>query len=102
MVSSTRFEVCCSLKKELVNLTYNDILLLGKIKNDMKEFIPGYHEKRAKPTLNDGKVISFGYYGVSGNWIGSKISNENLDEMKSKFVSFISNKKWFNKVLIGL
>lgn len=91
-----------SLKKELVNLTYNDILLLGKIKNDMKEFMPGYHEKRAKPTLNDGKVISFGYYGLSGQWNGSTISIEDLSKLKGNFINFISNKKWFNKVLISV
>ena len=49
-----------SLKKELVNLNYTDILLLGKIKTDMKDFNPGYHEQKSKPTIIE-KVISFGY-----------------------------------------
>ena len=68
----------------------------------MKEFMPGYHEKRAKPTLNDGKVISFGYYGLSGQWNGSTISIEDLSKLKGNFINFISNKKWFNKVLISV
>ena len=60
-----------SLKKELVNLTLSDIITLGKIKMDMKDFNPGYHEKRLSPMLKD-RVISFGYYGV-GRWDNGKI-----------------------------
>ena len=90
-----------SLKKELVNLSYQDIILLGKIKNDMKDFTPGYHEQKSKPTLID-KVLSFGYYGLSGQWNGSKVSNDNILKFKEAFISFISNKKWYDKILINV
>ena len=90
-----------SLKKELVNLSYNDILLMGKIKNDMKEYLPGQHEKRAKATLNDGKVISFGYYGV-GKWDNGRLDEGELLNIKNNLSTFVLSKKWGSKVLISV
>lgn len=88
-----------SLKKEIVNLTYQDVLLLGKIKTDVIGFVPGTHDKRDKPTLKD-KVLSFGYQGI-GKWENGKIDNTSLLEIKDKFNSFIISKKWVNKILIS-
>lgn len=89
-----------SLKKELVNLSYSDILTLGAIKMDMKTFNPGYHEKRSYPTISD-KVISFGYYGF-GNWNMGKLSDVDLQTIKSNFSNFVLSKKWGGKVLISI
>ena len=89
-----------SLKKELVNLTYNDILLLGSIKRDMKEFNPGYHEKRSYPTITD-KVISFGYYGV-GRWDNGKLDDGEYMNIKNNFTTWVLSKKWGSKVLVSV
>ncbi len=89
-----------SLKKELVNLTYNDILLFGKIKMDMKDFNPGYHEKRSYPTITD-RVISFGYYGV-GRWDNGKLDEGEYMNIKNNFTTWILTKKWGSKVLISV
>ena len=89
-----------SLKKELVNLNYTDILLLGKIKTDMKDFNPGYHEQKSKPTIIE-KVISFGYYGI-GKWDNGKLDEGELLNIKTNFIAWIMNKKWGDKVLISV
>jgi len=89
-----------SIKKELVNLTYSDVLLLGKIKMDMKGFNPGYHEKRSYPTISDS-VISFGYYGI-GKWDNGKLDEGEYMNMKNNFTSWVLSKKWGSKVLISV
>ncbi len=89
-----------SLKKELVNLSYQDIITLGRIKNDMRQFTPGYHEQRSKPTLVD-KVLSFGYYGI-GKWDNGKLDEVELFNIKSNFSNWILSKKWSDKVLISV
>jgi hypothetical protein len=89
-----------SLKKELVNLTYADIVTLGKIKNDMNGFEPGYHEKKSFPTIQD-KVISFGYYGI-GTWNNGKLDENEFVGLKNKFTTWLLTKKWGNKVLISV
>jgi hypothetical protein len=89
-----------SLKKEMVNLSLADILLLGKIKDDMKEFKPSYFEKESKPTITD-KVISFGYYGA-GKWENGKIDPTELSTIKNKLHNWVITKKWGQKVLISV
>lgn len=89
-----------SLKKELVNLTYPDIITMGKIKMDMKGFNPGYHEKKTFPTIVD-RVISFGYYGV-GKWNNGKLDDSELLNIKNNFTTWVLSKSWGNKVLISV
>jgi hypothetical protein len=89
------------LKKMLVNLSLNDILLMGKIKLEMDRFTPGYFEQKMVPTVND-RVITFGYYGVSGNWIGTSLSLEDSNHIKEQFKIWVSDKKWSEKILINV
>lgn len=89
-----------SLKKELVNLSYNDIITFGKIKMDMVEFNPGYHEKKLNPSLKD-RVISFGYFGV-GKWDNGKIDEGELMNIKNNFTTYLLSKRWGSKVLISV
>lgn len=89
-----------SLKKQLVNLTYQDIIILGSIKNDMKSFTPGYHERKMIPCLND-RVISFGYYGC-GKWDNGKLDDGEFNNVKSNFSTFALSKKWGDKILISI
>jgi hypothetical protein len=89
-----------SLKKEIVNLSYNDILTLGRIKKDMLTFNPGFHEKKSNVSIDD-KVISFGYYGV-GKWENGSLDESNLVSIKQIFIKWLLTKKWSDKVLISL
>lgn len=89
-----------ALKKELVNLSYADILTLGKAKSEMSQYNPGYHEKRLKPVLKD-RVISFGYQGV-GKWDNGKLDEAELLNLKNNFVTWLLSKSWGSKVLISV
>jgi hypothetical protein len=89
-----------SLKKDLVNLSYNDILTLGKIKMDMINFNPGYHEKKSFPTIKD-RIISFGWYGV-GKWDNGKLDGGELMNVKNNFNTWVMSKKWGTKILVSI
>jgi hypothetical protein len=89
-----------ALKKELVNLSYRDILILGKAKSDMAQYNPGYHERRLKPELKD-RVISFGYCGI-GKWDNGRLDESELANLKGNFVTWLLNKSWGSKVLISV
>jgi len=89
-----------SLKKELVNLSYSDIITLGKVKSDMMQYNPGYHEKRLKPELKD-RVMSFGYQGI-GKWDNGKLDEFELANLKGNFVTWLLSKNWGSKVLISV
>ncbi len=99
-IVSMDLSAASSLKKELVNLTYTDIVTLGKIKIDMSTFNPGYSEKRSFPIIKD-KVISFGYYGI-GKWDNGKLDEGEFMNIKSKFTTWLLSKKWGSKVLISV
>lgn len=89
-----------SLKKELVNLNYSDLLTLGQVKRDMMVFNPGYFEKKLQPMLRD-RVITFGFYGV-GRWDNGKLDEGEYQNMKTNFTNWLMSKKWGNKVLISV
>lgn len=88
------------LKKDLVNLSYNDIITLGYIKNDVSSFKPGYYEKKSYPVIND-RVISFGWYGF-GNWSNGQLNMNDLINVKRDFNKWVISKKWGTKVLISV
>ena len=89
-----------SLKKEIVNLTYTDIITLGKIKSDMATFQPGYYEKKLSPMIKD-RVISFGYYGI-GKWDNGKLDDGEFQNIKNNFTTWLLSKRWGSKVLISV
>lgn len=89
-----------SLKSDIVNLSFSDIILLGKIKKEMSEYSPGYFEKKSPVIIKD-KVISFGYYGV-GNWNDGKLNETDLISIKSDFNKWVLSKKWSDKVLFNI
>jgi hypothetical protein len=89
-----------SFKKEIVNLSYNDLINLGKIKNEMISYNPGYHEKRLLPILKD-RILTFGYYGI-GKWENGKIDEMELQTIKDSFIDWLSTKPWMDKILISL
>ena len=89
-----------SLKKELVNLTYSDILILGQIKRDIGTFNPGYFEKKLFPQIKD-RVFSFGFYGV-GKWDNGQLDQGEFMNIKNNFTTWLISKKWGGKVLISV
>lgn len=89
-----------SLKKEIVNLSYIDMMVLGKIKDDMKSFSPGYFEKRLTPMLRD-RIATFGFYGV-GKWNNGKLDEGEYLNIKNNFTTWLLSKKWGSKVLISV
>ncbi len=89
-----------SLKKELVNLTYSDILTLGQIKRDIESFNPGYFEKKLSPQIKD-RVFSFGFYGV-GKWDNGQLDQGEFMNIKNNFTTWLISKKWGGKVLISV
>ena len=89
-----------SLRRELVNLSHSDIILLGQIKKDMITFNPGYFEKKAKPVIIN-KLISFGYFGI-GKWDNGKLDEGELENLKSNFSTFALSKKWGDKILMSI
>lgn len=89
-----------SIKKEIVNLTYSDILVLGQIKTDMMDFKPPYFEKKLYPMLRD-RVITFGFYGI-GKWNNGKLDEGEYLNIKSNFTNWLMSKKWGGKVLISI
>lgn len=86
------------LKKVLLNLSLNDILLFGKIKVEMDKFTPGYFSQKSSPILND-RLITFGYYGY-GKWSEGNLDVESENELKSNLKTFLSKYKWSEKVQI--
>lgn len=89
-----------SLKKLLVNLSYSDLITLGRIKTDMLTYNPGYHEDKMKPTITD-RIISFGYKGF-GKWNNGKLDDIEYQNIKSNFTKWVLSKKWGDKVLISI
>ncbi len=89
-----------SLKKELVNLNLGDIMTLGKIKMDMKDFNPGYHESKEPVRLQD-KILSFGFRGL-GKWDNGKFDEGEFMNIKNNFTTWLLSKKWGGKVLISV
>lgn len=89
-----------SLKKEIVNLNYLDLMTLGQVKRDMLTFTPGYFEKRLYPMLRD-RVITFGFYGV-GRWDNGRLDEGEYQNVKTNFTNWLLTKKWGSKVLLSV
>jgi len=88
------------LKKVILNLNFNDIKLMNKIKIEMNDFQPGYFKQKKTPEIND-RVIKFGYYGV-GKWDNGRLDDGELMNIKSNIKSFLSKYKWSEKIQISV
>jgi hypothetical protein len=89
-----------NLKRELLHLDINKIALFCKIKNEMKNFIPGSSEKKMNPQLN-GDIITFGYYGI-GKWDNGKMDVGELENVKNNFKIFLAKYKWAERVQVSV
>jgi hypothetical protein len=88
-----------SLKKEIVNLSPNDIILFGIIKKDFGEN-KIYYDEKLNPFLKD-KILTFGYHGT-GTWKDGKILDEDYKNIKKQINDWIISKKWSNKILFNV
>lgn len=89
-----------SLKKHLINLDLNKLMLVSKIKNEMKNFRPGQSQHKTMPMIN-GDVITFGYYGI-GKWDNGKMDQSEVENIKQNFRNFLMPFKWSDKVQISV
>ena len=88
------------LKKILSDLSYNDILLMGKIKKEMSSFNPEFSDERMVPIIQD-RIINFGYRGY-GNWNMGKLNDEDLMKFKDSVKNFLSKFRWSDKVMMNV
>ena len=89
-----------NMKRELILLDINKLLLLCKIKNEVKKFNPGQTEKRSNPSISSD-IMTFGYYGL-GRWNNGKMESDDLDAVKNNFRIFLSKYKWVDKIQISV
>ena len=83
-----------NLKKQMVALTSNQILLLGKIKQAMQGFIIGNQTDKLEPTITDN-IITFGYFK-------NQVSQSDIDNVKSQLKSFLIPFKWSDQLQINV
>jgi hypothetical protein len=88
------------LKKLLVSLNLEDVILMGKIKVEMDKFQPGYFEQKMVPFLND-RIMTFGFYGV-GKWDNGQLDEGELMNLKGNLRTFLSKYKWSEKIQISV
>jgi hypothetical protein len=88
------------LKKILVNLNFEDIVLMSKIKMEMDKFNPGYFEQKMVPQINE-RTMTFGYYGV-GKWDNGQLDIGELENVKTNLKTFLMKYKWSEKILISV
>jgi hypothetical protein len=82
------------LKKQIATLDLSKLSLLGKIKQEMENFVPGSFEKKMKPNIIDN-VISFGYSD-------QKIDLNEIENIKSNLKTFLIPFKWSDKVQVNV
>ena len=78
------------LKKQIATLDINQLSLLGRIKQEMENFIPGPFEKKMKPNIIDN-IISFGYYNLN-------VDPNQLENLKNNLRSFLMQHKWSERI----
>lgn len=88
------------LKRQLIDLDINKILLFSKIKTEMSKWNPGYAEKKSAPQISND-VITFGYYGV-GKWSNGKLDESDFETIKNNFKTWLSKFKWSERILVSV
>lgn len=88
------------LKKILVNLNFEDILLMSKIKVEMDKFSPGYFEQKMVPQILE-RTMTFGFYGV-GKWDNGQLDAGEFENVKSNLKTFLMKYKWSEKIMISV
>lgn len=93
---NTNKSVLKNFQTILKDVTIPQLKTLMVVKNDLKEFSPGYYHKKTSSKIN-GDVLTTAYYGV-GTWENGIMSQEEFDNIKEEFNQWILSKKWKDKV----
>ena len=88
------------LKKILVNLNFEDIVLMSKIKVEMDKFSHGYFEQKMVPQILE-RTMTFGYYGV-GKWDNGQLDAGEFENVKNNLKAFLMKYKWSEKIMISV
>ena len=88
-----------NLKFFLSTLDFEKIKMMDKIKVEMMDFNPGYHENK-NFKIEEGDVLSFGYYGL-GKWDNGKMDPNEFENLKTNFRNFLMKFKWSEFVKIN-
>jgi hypothetical protein len=88
------------LKKILVNLNFEDVVLMSKIKVEMDKFSPGYFEQKMVPQILE-RTMTFGFYGV-GKWDNGQLDAGEFENVKSNLKTFLMKYKWSEKIMISV
>ena len=88
------------LKKILVNLNFEDVVLMSKIKVEMDKFSPGYFEQKMVPQINE-RTMTFGFYGV-GKWDNGQLDAGEFENVKNNLKTFLMKYKWSEKIMISV
>lgn len=99
-IKTSELKSISGLKKSILNLNLNDLLLLGKIKSEMIKFNPGFFKSKSAPVVSD-RIISFGYMGL-GRWDNGIFNQEDHNNFKSKVKEYLSNFKWSDRILVSI
>ncbi len=88
------------LKKVLLNLSLQDVLLMGAIKNAMESFQPGYHQSKKVPMIED-RMITFAYEGL-GKWDNGVLDEGERIRVTNDLKTYLSKYKWSEKVQLRI
>lgn len=89
-----------NLKRDIVNLTFKDFILLGKIKDVVYNYSPGSFSNRLTPIIQD-RTITFGFVGL-GKWENGLLDNEQYLVIKNGFNDLLLSKRLDSKVLFNV
>ena len=87
-----------NLKKMIIHMNYQQLLVLTKVKSEMLKFVPGHSDSRARPIIQDD-MITFAYYGI-GKWEAGKLSDDDLNSIKKKTKDYLIGYKWSSKIKV--
>jgi len=88
-----------SMKKDLVSLSIENLLIYCKLVNEMSKYNLPYKQKSG-PNINDG-VLTFGYYGI-GRWDNGVLDPIEYQNIKTNFKNWLMKFKWADKILVSI
>ena len=88
-----------NLKFFLSNLDFEKIKLMDKIKVEIGNFNPGYHEKKSFE-VQDNEILTFGFYGI-GKWDNGKMDPAEIENIKNNFRNYLMKYKWSDYIKIN-
>ena len=87
------------LKRDLMELSWEDMLLLIKIAKFMSEYPLG-EKGKYEITFNDG-VLSFVYFGIS-KWDNGQIDTGEYTNIKTNLKTRLSSESWSKRILLNV